>query len=134
MTLAAGRWQCPCGHCLTGSPDSKPFRCEEPGCVCSQCAGAHRIAFTVGVVTSYADLPPGTKKLGRHGPTDEDPSGYEGGIVFRTAESAASWISGIGISGYGVYRIALPVPWEECVDETGSYPAVLVDCYILGPA
>lgn len=92
------------------------------------------IAFTLGSRVSYADLPLGAKKIGRHGPTEEEPSGYEGGIVFRNMEAAKSCISELERSDYGVYRIALPVPWEECVDERGLYPAILIDCFLLGPA
>jgi hypothetical protein len=92
------------------------------------------VAFTVGNRTAYADLQPGVKKVGRHGPTEEEPSGYGGGIVFRTAGMAGEWIVKAGKPEYGMYRIGLPAPWEECVDETGDYPAILVDCLILGPA
>ncbi len=92
------------------------------------------MAFTVGSLASYADLPIGAKKIGRHGPTEEEPDGYGGGIVFRSKGSAISWIESTGNSRYGVYRIGLPVPWEECVDEGGPHSAILVDCFLLGPA
>jgi len=92
------------------------------------------IAYTVGCKEIYElllDRQPPVCKLGAHPPTSEEPDGYLGGAVWRTAEEALQYLAKSNcvsaLCADAVYLIELPGTWEECTRPGISYAYLLKD-------
>lgn len=101
------------------------------------------MCYTIGHEKSYdqALQEGGNVKLGRYGPTPEEPEGYPGGIVFRTIQNAKEFIMSGGMdrwfpnrdkSVWAVY--GLLADWDHDTYETpDGYRALLRDATFIAP-
>lgn len=102
------------------------------------------LAYTVGQTSSYdkclADgKPEEMKKLGKRLPCADNPCGYEGGWVWKTAKEADSFrLNSFNNfepnwdpKDFSVYEIELPVGWDIDTTFNGSFSNLLVDSPIL---
>jgi hypothetical protein len=101
------------------------------------------VCYTIGHEKSYdqALKDGGNVKLGRHGPTLEEPDDYPGGIVFRTIQDAkdfiaiggmAKWFPDRDNSVWAVY--GLLADWDhDTYEAPDGYRALLRDATFIAP-
>lgn len=92
------------------------------------------LAFTIGRTSTYEEAlqkPAGAKKLGKHGPTTDDPEGYGGGIVWKTREEAEAYLKKKDLFDFSVYALSLPKGFDEATYPKDGYSFLLVDAPIL---
>ncbi len=104
------------------------------------------VAFTIGQTINYdkvlLERPNDVKKVGKYGPTENEPIGYEGGCVWRRAKDAYNYLNNHfkemfpngNSQDFSVYSIQLPNGWEIDTKENDNklYHNLLNDALILG--
>lgn len=100
------------------------------------------IAYTLGHEKSYDEAlanEPSVTKIGKRPPTNDEPEGYSGGCLFRTASDAFNSPLKKEHPSYAVYAVSIESTFDESTekatykDNQGKdvvYDALLVDSVI----
>lgn len=97
-------------------------------------------AYTVGHTANYDEAlseiqneMPRLRKIGKQQPSDDNPEGYDGGIVWETPEEAREWLELNPFRRYSIYEIELTDTYNVCTykHNDGSY-RLINDAFIIG--